>query len=311
VKVPIYKLIRPQYADLNFVLCKLIRCLFFAFTKVGDFTLSKTIWLEKLNFSQQLRKFGLFLFFVIAFSGIFLIAKISQNLEWVEFADRRSFIGVPNFGDVVSNIFIVWIAISGLRFVWESQQKSNAFEFAWERISPAVFFFGVLAKGLGSMWFHIEPNVAGIIWDQLPMTFVFLGIFGILIGDRIRSNTINELCGPLLFLTATSAGWWVWVKVNGDGLSDLGPYLFVQFFPSFTMSMVLIFFPGRYTHERDYWMVLVFYACSGFFGAYDWQTFDILKILSGQSIEHVLLAGGAWQLLSMFQKRKRDLFKAH
>jgi len=311
VKEPIYKLIRPQYADQNLVLCKLIRCLFLVFTKVGDFTLSKAILLEKLIFFQNLRKFGLFLFFVIAFSGIFLIVKIPQNPEWLQFADHRSFLGIPNFGDVVSNIFIVCIAISGLRFVWKSQVKSYAFEFAWERISPTVFFFGILVKGLGAMWFHVEPNVTRITWDQLPMTFVFIGIFGVLIGDRIRSNTINELCGPILFLTAVSVGWWVWVKTNGDGMSDLEPYLFVQIFPSFTMLMILIFFPGRYTHQRDYWRVLVFYASSGFFGAYDWQTFDVLKILSGQSIEHILLAGGAWQLISMFQKRKRDLFKTH
>jgi len=188
-----------------------------------------------------------------------------------------------------------------------SQQKSYAFEFEWERVAPTVFFSGVLIQGVVSIWFHIEPNATRLIWDQFPMTFVFMGVFGTLIGDRIQSHTMKAY-GPLLFLASVSAGWWIWTIVNGDGF-DLRPYLFAQFFPLLAMLIVLIFFPGRYTHEKDYWKALLFYSCSEFFGAYDRQTFDILKIISGETIEHILVAGGVWQLLLMFQNRKRGFFK--
>ena len=68
-----------------------------------------------------------------------------------------------------------------------------------------------------------------------------MGIFGILIGDRIQSHTMKKAYGPLLFLTSVSAGWWTWTIVNGDGF-DLRPYLFAQFFPLLAMLIVLFFF---------------------------------------------------------------------
>jgi hypothetical protein len=301
---------RFQCVNLNIVFCKLIQGLFFTFTKVGNFTLSKTNWLESLDSPRKLRKLGFHLFFTMALVGIFLLDKIPQSSEWLQFADRRSFAGIPNFANVVSNLLFIWVGACGLKFVLVSQQKSYAFEFKWERVAPAVFFSGVLMQGIVSIWFHIEPKAERLIWEQFPMTFVFMGVFGILIGDRIQSHTMKKAYGPLLFLTSVSAGWWTWTIVNGDGF-DLRPYLFAQFFPLLVMLIVLIFFSGRYTHEKDYWRGLLFYACSEFFGAYDRQTFDILKIISGESIGHILIAGGVWQLLLMFQNRKRGFFKGY
>ncbi len=300
---------RFQNASLNIVFCKLIQGLFFTFTKVGDFTFSKTSWLENINSPRNLRKLGSFIFLVIALVGIFLIDKIPQNSGWLQFADRRSFAGIPNFVNVISNIFFIFIGVYGLRFVIVSQLKSYAFEFEWERVAPAVFFLGILLQGIGSIWFHLEPSVERLAWDQFPMTFIFMGVFGTLVGDRIQSDTPNSIYGSLLFLTSLTAGWWTWMIINGAGF-DIRPYLFVQFFPLLVMLIVLVFFPSRYTHETDYWIVLLFYACSGFFEAYDRQIFEILVVISGESLKHILLAGAAWQFLWMFQNRKRDFFKA-
>lgn len=307
--MPTYKSVRFQYASPNIVFCKLIEGLFFTFTKVGDFTLSKTSWLENINYPRNRRKLGSLLFFTIAIVGIFLLDKVPQSSEWFQFADRRNFAGVPNFVNVVSNLFPIFFGVYGVRFVLVSQIKSYAFEFEWERVAPAVFFFGILLQGVGSTWFHLAPGVERLAWDQFPMTFVFIGISGILIGDRIQSDSMKKAYGPLLFLISVSVGWWTWTIING-GRFDLRPYLFVQIFPLLAMLIVLIFFPGRYTHEKDYWRVLLFYACSVFFATYDSETFSILKVMSGESIAHILVAGGTWQLLLMFQNRKRDFFKA-
>ncbi len=308
VKMPFYKPIRFQNDNVNTVFCMFIQCLFFTFTKVGNFTLSKTNWLENIDSPQNLRKLGFFSFFTVALIGIFLIDNVPQHSEWLYFADHRSFAGIPNFLNVISNLFFIFIGVCGLRFVFVSQLRSYGFEFEWERVAPSVFFFGVLVQGIGSIWFHIEPSASRLIWDQFPLTFIFIGIFGILVGDRIQSDTVQSIYGPSLFLTSLSVGWWIWVIVNGSGF-DIKPYFFVQFFPLLAMLIVLIFFPGRYTREIDYWRVLLFYACGGFFGAYDRQAFDILIVISGETLGHIFMAGAAWQLLSMFQNRKRDLFK--
>ncbi len=152
VKMPT-KPIRFQYASANTVFCMLIQYLFFAFTKVGDFTLSKTNWLENIDSPKNLRKLGSFLFLVVALVGIFLIDKTPQRAEWISFADSRNFASIPNFVNVISNMFFICIGAYGLRFVLVSQRRSYAFEFEWERIAPTIFFIGILMKGIGSIWF--------------------------------------------------------------------------------------------------------------------------------------------------------------
>lgn len=35
----------------------------------------------------------------------------------------------------------------------------------------ACFFIGVAAVGVGSSYYHLEPNDARLVWDRLPVSF--------------------------------------------------------------------------------------------------------------------------------------------
>jgi hypothetical protein len=52
----------------------------------------------------------------VAGFAFFLLPRIPQPQAYHMFADRRRFLGIPNFGDVVSNIPFAVIGICGLLF---------------------------------------------------------------------------------------------------------------------------------------------------------------------------------------------------
>ena len=59
---------------------------------------------------------------LIAVAGL-LLPRIPQPQSYHVFADRRSFLGVPNFANVVSNIPFAVVGLCGL--VWLSQIFSS------------------------------------------------------------------------------------------------------------------------------------------------------------------------------------------
>ncbi len=57
------------------------------------------------------------LFFATAV-GLYFIEPIPQSLLYHEFADRRSWLGIPNFGDVTSNLPFAVAGGFGLVRAW-------------------------------------------------------------------------------------------------------------------------------------------------------------------------------------------------
>src|ERR1700686_140785 len=47
----------------------------------------------------------------------FLLHPIPQPLSYHNFADQRSWLGIPNFGDVISNLPFALVGIAGLIFL--------------------------------------------------------------------------------------------------------------------------------------------------------------------------------------------------
>jgi hypothetical protein len=55
---------------------------------------------------------------VIAISAM-LLPPIPQPMAYHNFADQRAWLGIPNFGDVVSNIPFAIVGLCGLVFLFE------------------------------------------------------------------------------------------------------------------------------------------------------------------------------------------------
>src|SRR5260370_22973084 len=83
---------------------------------------------------------------IAAVSAIFMLPRIPENQAYHRFADHRTFLSIPNFLNVISNVPFLLIGVLGLRFLWK-QEASGArkpFVEPEERWAYFAFFAGVL-----------------------------------------------------------------------------------------------------------------------------------------------------------------------
>ena len=104
--------------------------------------------------------------FVAALVGLFLLEPISQSAAYHGFVDTRSWLGIPNFGDVVSN---VPFAIAGGFGLWQvlGPASRQIFDNLAERWPYAFFFIGVGLVSVGSAYYHVAPGNDRLFWDRL------------------------------------------------------------------------------------------------------------------------------------------------
>jgi len=89
----------------------------------------------------------------VSFAGLALLPKIPQDQGYHLFADQRVLVGIPNFWNVVSNIpFIVVGAVGLARF------RDDA--------ATIVLFLGFFLTGIGSAYYHWDPNDGTLFWDR-------------------------------------------------------------------------------------------------------------------------------------------------
>ncbi len=229
---------------------------------------------------------------VVAFSfvSMFFIPKFGQNPDYHNFADGRSLAGVPNFLDVMSNLAFLIVGFLGLRLCFIRRLSVEWF----------VLFAGIILVSAGSGYYHWSPNNATLVWDRLPMTIGFMGLFVALLaehaGERLRALLI-----PLLLVGAASVLYWYY-------FDDLRFYAWVQAVPLLTVPLVLLLFPGKYSHR---WLLLV--ALALYIGAKVTETFDRSifastgSTVSGHTIKHLLSAIGVLAIIVMLKSRRQTL----
>lgn len=218
------------------------------------------------------------------------LSPFGQPAEYHNFADKRDFFGVPNFLDVASNFAFVVVGIIGLRICFTN--RLGNLRNAW-----IVLFAGVTLVSVGSAYYHLNPNNQTLVWDRLPMTIGFMGLFVALLGEYI-SERLGALLVPALILGASSVFYWHW-------FDDLRFYIWIQLVPLLTIPVVMILYRAKYSHG---WMLLAAlgcYALAKITELGDGQIFAATQnFVSGHTIKHLLSALGCVFILLMLQKRK-------
>src|SRR4051812_4036353 len=109
-------------------------------------------------------------FFLVA---AFAVPALPQPLSYHAFADCRTFYGLPNFWNVVSNVPFLVAGALGLASIWRG---GGAFVEGREQLPYLVFFLGALLTCAGSSYYHAAPDNTRLVWDRLPMTLGFAGL---------------------------------------------------------------------------------------------------------------------------------------
>jgi hypothetical protein len=229
---------------------------------------------------------------IIFASFLFYLCRqpFGQDLRFHDFADQRTFFGIPNFFDVVSNLPFLFVGIGGL---WLGHpNRLGAKSMTWK-----VFFAGVALVSLGSGYYHWQPNNQSLVWDRLPMTIAFMALFVALCEECISEKLAEFILFPALLVGFSSVMYWHW-------FDDLRFYRWVQVLPLLTVPVIMVLFRTRYSHQ---WLLLValgFYVLAKVSEAHDRQIFELTgEVFGGHALKHLLAAIGCFTILEMLRRR--------
>ena len=230
-----------------------------------------------------------------------LLPPIPQPQSYHQFADQRSFLGIPHFADVTSNFPFAVVGIWGLIFVFRRGAPDTTFIDSRERWPYLLVFMGVFLTAFGSSYYHWSPSNARLVWDRLPMTIAFMAMVAAVIVERISLRLGLWLLPILLLVGLASVLQWYLSEERGQG--DLRFYAGVQVYAALVLLLALLF-PPRYTRGSDLAVIVGFYALAKGLEMTDKPIFLLVHIVSGHTLKHLSAAMAAYWILRMLQKRR-------
>jgi hypothetical protein len=207
------------------------------------------------------------------------VPSTPQDPRYHDFADQRTMLGIPNALNVLSNVGFVIVGLIGLccgggRFARHVGRSGR-------RHADAItltFFAGMLATGIGSSIYHLNPSDATLVVDRLPMTIAFASFFLLLLD--IHSTR------ALLLMCALGIGTIVWWLT----LNDLRPYAVFQALPILAFVVTRFFRDGRGA-EWPLWFVTAGYVAAKLCETWDRPIYAALDgVVSGHTLKHLVAA---------------------
>jgi hypothetical protein len=237
---------------------------------------------------------------VLAGAAAALAPPVPQDPAYHRLADARAWLGVPNALNVLSNAGFLMVGALGLRAVLRA--GSPAFRERGERWPYGVFFGGLLLTGVGSAYYHWEPDDSRLAWDRLPLAITLMGLLAATIAERIGVRAGLRLLTPLVALGAGSVAYWRWTELHGVG--DLRLYALVQFFPLVAVPLMLWRLPPRYTRGGDLLAAAVTYAAAKGPELLDGWVLSVTRVVSGHTLKHLLAALAGYWVVRMLRHRR-------
>lgn len=221
-----------------------------------------------------------------ALSVLALLALLAPALPaagWhiPHFVDTRPWLGVPNAGDVLSNL--AFLAMG----VWGSERLRGRND---APVGASWFFVGLILTCLGSGFYHLDPDMPQrLVADRLGMAVAFAGFLGIAVSERI-SVRAGEAVLVLMMIAGLLAAW--------VARENLTPWVVVQF-GGIALAMGLALTrprPGALGVPLG--GVICFYVLAKLFELGDATIFEATgHIVSGHTLKHLSAALAAWPVI--------------
>lgn len=221
-----------------------------------------------------------------------LLPPVPQPQWYHNFADQRTFFGIPNFNNVVSNFPFAVVGVWGLVFLRRANREHRSY---W------IVFIGLILTAFGSSYYHLQPNNDRLVWDRLPMVIVFMSLLAAIIAERISERAGLWLLPLLLFIGVASV--WQWHVSELRGAGDLRFYAAVQLYAVLFLIIAMLL-PSPYTRRWDLVVVAGFYLLAKILETLDRPIFELGHIVSGHTLKHLAAAGAGYWILRMLQKRR-------
>ncbi|WP_143751278.1 hypothetical protein [Collimonas sp. PA-H2] len=238
----------------------------------------------------------------LTITGLFLLhGPIVQLAHYNEFADQSVFIGVPHAADVFSNLGFAIVAIWGLLNLWPLRRHA-ALDAGW--LGYHLFLIGLLLTALGSAFYHLAPDNARLVWDRLPIALACAGLLAGVRAETVGSH--NGKAGMALYAICAlfSIAWW-WVS-DRHGAGDLRPYLLLQGLPLILIPLWQWIYRAPASDRLAFDIALLLYLAAKIVEINDHQLFDLLGVISGHTLKHLLATAAAGVLVLRLRQRTRE-----
>lgn len=224
---------------------------------------------------------------------------ISQPPDYHDWADQRGLWGIPNAGDVISNLGFLLVGLYGLFSLYRGQCCCRR---PGETLAWSLLFFGVCLTALGSSIYHWTPDNHTLLWDRLPMAWSFMALLAALLIERGNPRLGIVLLPVLIVLGLVSVMAWYASETAGN--SDLRPYLLAQGGTLVLIPALLLLYRPVYDLGHGYLVALALYLLALLAEWLDAWLFSLTGLISGHSIKHLIAALAIYWLLRMLRRRK-------
>ena len=203
------------------------------------------------------------------------------------FVDSRAWLGVPNAGDVLSNLAFLAMGVWGLERLRARHD--------WP-VGASWFFVGLILTCLGSTFYHLAPDEPQrLVADRLGMAVAFAGCLGIAVSERI-SLRAGEAVLVLMMIGGLLAAW--------VARENLTPWVVVQFGGMALAVALALTRPRPGALGVPLGGVIVFYVLAKLFELGDETVFEATgHIISGHTLKHLAAASAAWPVINKLGNR--------
>ena len=113
------------------------------------------------------------------------LPPIPQPASYHAFADSRTWLGIPNFWNLASNLPFLVVGLVGLLGFKRDFPSGMS-----QGLAPIylVFYAAIALTALGSTYYHAGPDNAALTWDRLPMAIAFMSVLQPLHGPVVAAD---------------------------------------------------------------------------------------------------------------------------
>ncbi len=232
------------------------------------------------------------------------IPPISQSVDYHQFADQRTYFGISNFFNVVSNIFIFSPGLVGLILLLQPRESLLYITFIKfsERWPYFILFLSVMMASLASAYYHLAPDNARLVWDRIPIAIGIVALLSTVLIERINTNIGFILLPFFILFGVGSVIYWDWSEQSG--LGNLNYYIVVQLYSILAIILLSKYFFSRYTGGTGIYVVIIVYAFAKLAESLDHEIYSLGKMISGHSVKHLLVGLAVFQIVRILQNRR-------
>ena len=229
----------------------------------------------------------------------FFLPPIAQPLSYHNFADHREWLGIANFGDVMSNAPFALVGVWGLIALLVPGKMK--FQNAAERWPYFMMFAGLILTAFGSGYYHLAPDNARLVWDRIPIMIAMMALVAAVIAERVNMNAGLAML-PVLEITGVACVL-AWRNSELQGHGDLRFYAAMQIYAVLVLLLMLLV-RSTYTRGSDLAVVVGFYVLAKIFEECDRQVFALGHFVSGHPLKHLAAAVASYWILRSLENRQ-------